>query len=66
MLGQTVTANDDATITVVLGAVEVAPQELPRTGAPLGAQTRAALVLIQVGLVLTLAGRRRWMVRRAD
>jgi uncharacterized repeat protein (TIGR01451 family) len=64
VLGQTVTANDDATITVVLGLV--LPAELPRTGSPLGAQTRAALALIQVGLVLTLAGRRRRMVRRAD
>jgi hypothetical protein len=65
-LGQTVTASDDATITVVLGEVLVLPAELPRTGSPLQAQTRAALMMIQVGLVLTLAGRRRWMVRRAD
>jgi uncharacterized repeat protein (TIGR01451 family) len=65
VLGLTVTASDDETITVVLGEVLVLPAELPRTGSPLGAQTRAALALIQVGLVLSLAGRRRWMVRRA-
>jgi uncharacterized repeat protein (TIGR01451 family) len=61
-LGLTVSASDDAVITVVLGAV----LELPRTGAPLGAQTRAALALIQVGIVLTLAGRRRRAGRWAD
>ena len=64
-LGQTVTANDDAVITVVLGAVLAQP-ELPRTGAPLHAQAWAALAMIQVGLVLTLAGRRRRVIRRAD
>jgi hypothetical protein len=64
-LGQTVSASDDAVITVVLGAVLAQP-ELPRTGAPLAAQTWAALGLIQIGLVLTLAGRRRWDGRRAD
>jgi archaellum component FlaG (FlaF/FlaG flagellin family) len=62
-LGQTVTASDDAVITVVLGAVLAQP-ELPRTGAPLGAQTRAALALLEVGVVLLLAGRRR-LGRRA-
>ena len=66
VLGQTVSASDDAKITVVLGEVLALPAELPRTGSPLQAQTRAALALIQVGLILTLAGRRRWMVRRAD
>jgi hypothetical protein len=64
-LGQTVSASDDAVITVVLGAVLAQP-ELPRTGAPLGAQTRAALAMIEVGIVLTLAGRRRRGGRRAD
>ena len=57
-LGQTVSASDDAVITVVLGAVVVQP-ELPRTGAPLGAQTRAALAMVEVGVFLLLAGRRR-------
>jgi hypothetical protein len=57
-LGQIVTASDDAVITVVLGAVLAQP-ELPRTGAPLGAQTRAALAMVEVGVVLLLAGRRR-------
>jgi hypothetical protein len=65
VLGQTVSASDDAVITVVLGAVLAQP-ELPRTGAPLGAQTRAALFMIQVGIVLTLAGRRRRVARWAD
>lgn len=64
-LGQTVSANDDAVITVVLGAVLAQP-ELPRTGAPLQAQAWAALAMIQVGVMLTLAGRRRRIVRRAD
>lgn len=65
-LGQTVSASDDAVITVVFGAVLAQP-ELPRTGAPLQVQTRAALALIEVGLVLTLAARRRRVGgRRAD
>jgi uncharacterized repeat protein (TIGR01451 family) len=57
-LGGIVTASDDAVITVVLGAVLAQP-ELPRTGAPLGAQTRGALAMIEVGVFLLLAGRRR-------
>ena len=90
LIGKTVTATDDATITVVLGVVVVEPTvapaaaapvalpltappavaplvtELPRTGGgPLQAQTWAALAMIQVGLILTLAGRRRWTIRRA-
>ena len=63
-LGQTVSATDDAVITVVLGAVLAQP-ELPRTGAPLAAQTWAALAMIQVGVAMTLAGRRRRVGRRA-
>ena len=55
-------ASDDANITVVLAAAA----ELPRTGSPLGAQTRAAIMLLQVGIFLTLAGRRRRDARRAD
>ena len=62
VLGKTVTANDDAVITVVLAAVA----ELPRTGGPLQAQTKAALMLLQVGIVMALAGRRRRIIRRAD
>jgi uncharacterized repeat protein (TIGR01451 family) len=62
ILGQTVSATDDAIITVVLAAVA----ELPRTGSPLEAETRTAIMLIQVGVFLTLAGRRRHSVRRAD
>jgi uncharacterized repeat protein (TIGR01451 family) len=62
LLGQTVSATDDAIITVVLAAVA----ELPRTGAPLQAETRAALMMIQVGIIMTLAGRRRRAARRAD
>jgi hypothetical protein len=62
VLGQSVTAVDDAVITVVLPAV----LELPRTGAPLTAETRAALALVQVGIIMTLAGRRRRNIRRAD
>jgi hypothetical protein len=65
VLGQTVTANDDAVITVVLAEVLQQP-ELPRTGAPLSAETRGALALIEVGLFLTLAGRRRRGTRRMD
>jgi uncharacterized repeat protein (TIGR01451 family) len=65
VLGQTVTADDDAIITVVLAEVVSLP-ELPRTGAPLTAETRAALALIEVGLFLTLAGRRRRGARRMD
>jgi uncharacterized repeat protein (TIGR01451 family) len=64
-LGQTVSANDDAVITVVL-AVVLAQPELPRTGSPLQAETRAALALLEVGIVMTLAGRRRRGARRAD
>ena len=62
ILGQTVLATDDAVITVVLAAVA----ELPRTGSPLDAQTRAAIMLIEVGVFMTLAGRRRRAGRRAD
>ncbi|HKY76834.1 MAG TPA: SpaA isopeptide-forming pilin-related protein [Acidimicrobiia bacterium] len=62
ILGQTVSANDDAVITVVLAAVA----ELPRTGSSLDARTRAAILLLQVGIFMTLAGRRRRIVRRAD
>jgi uncharacterized repeat protein (TIGR01451 family) len=58
VLGQTVSANDNATITVVLGQVLALP-ELPRTGSPLGAQARVGIILLQVGLVLHLLGRRR-------
>jgi len=65
VLGQTVNANDDAVITVVLGAVQEQP-ELPRTGAPLIRQSRTALALIEIGIVMTLAGRRRRNTRRAD
>ena len=64
-LGQTVSANDDAVITVVLAEVLAQP-ELPRTGAPIQAETRAALALLEVGIVMTLAGRRRRAGRRAD
>ncbi len=62
VLGEQVTASDTATITVVLPAV----LELPRTGSPLGAQTRAAIMLMEVGIFMTLAGRRRRAGRRAD
>jgi uncharacterized repeat protein (TIGR01451 family) len=58
VLGQTVSDNDNATITVVLGEVLALP-ELPRTGSPLGAMGRAGLLLLQVGLLLHLLGRRR-------
>jgi uncharacterized repeat protein (TIGR01451 family) len=58
VLGQTVTARDDAVITVVLGEVLVLP-ELPRTGGPLGTQARLGFLLVQVGLVLHLLARRR-------
>jgi hypothetical protein len=67
VLGETVTATDPATITVVLGAVETRPapaQELPRTGAPLEAETRAALALIEIGLMLELSARSRRRTRR--
>ena len=64
VLGQSVSANDDAIITVVLAEVLALP-ELPRTGAPLQAETRAALMMIEVGIVMTLAGRRRRAGRRA-
>jgi|SRR5581483_8739286 len=69
VLGEAVTANDSATISVVLGEQltrpEPAPaQELPRTGAPLEAETKAALALIEVGLLLELSGRRRRRTRR--
>jgi uncharacterized repeat protein (TIGR01451 family) len=62
VLGETVTATDPATISVVLGAVEERPvpaPELPRTGAPLEAETRAGLALIEVGLILEMPVRRR-------
>jgi uncharacterized repeat protein (TIGR01451 family) len=62
ILGQTVSANDDAVITVVLAAVA----ELPRTGSPLDARTRTALVLVQVGIFMILTGRRRRGARWAD
>ena len=62
ILGQTVLATDDAVITVVLAAAA----ELPRTGAPLHAQTRAALALIEVGIFMILSGRRRRGGRWAD
>jgi uncharacterized repeat protein (TIGR01451 family) len=62
ILGEQVSASDTATITVVLAEVA----ELPRTGAPLDAQTRAAFALLEVGIVMTLAGRRRRVGRRAD
>jgi hypothetical protein len=65
ILGETVSANDDATITVVLAAVLALP-ELPRTGSPIDAETRAAVMLLEVGIVMTLAGRRRRAGRRAD
>jgi uncharacterized repeat protein (TIGR01451 family) len=66
VLGQTVSANDDAVITVVLPQVLELPAELPRTGSPLDAQTRAAIMLIEVGIFMTLAGRRRRAGRRVD
>jgi hypothetical protein len=62
-----VTANDPATITVVLGEQLTRPEpapELPRTGAPLAAEIRAALALIEVGVILELSGRRRRRTRR--
>lgn len=63
ILGQKVTAIDSATITVVLAEVV----ELPRTGAPLQAQARAALLLAEVGVFLHLSSRRRRRgARRAD
>jgi hypothetical protein len=65
-----VTATHSATITVVLGEQLTRPapaQELPRTGAPLETETRAALALIEVGLILELSARyRRRTRRRAD
>jgi len=67
VLGETVTAEDSATITVVLGEQLTRPapaQELPRTGAPLEAETKAALALVEVGLMLELSGRRRRRTRR--
>jgi archaellum component FlaG (FlaF/FlaG flagellin family) len=67
VLGETVTANDPATITVVLGEQLTRPEpapELPRTGAPLAAEIRAALALIEVGVILELSGRRRRRTRR--
>jgi len=63
VLGQTVTDSDDATITVVLAEVLALP-ELPRTGSPLQAETRAAITLIEVGLLLELSARRRRRTRR--
>ena len=62
VLGQTVLATDDAVIAVVLAAVA----ELPRTGSPVQSQTRAAILLIEVGVFMILAGRRRRGGRRAD
>ena len=62
VLGQSVSASDDAIITVVLAAVA----ELPRTGSPLQAQTRAALAMIQIGIFMILTGRRRRGARWAD
>jgi len=70
VLGEKVTASDSATITVVLAEVATRPepvQELPRTGAPLQTETRAAFTLIEVGILLELsAWRRRRTRRRAD
>ena len=62
ILGKQVTASDTATITVVLPAV----LELPRTGVPIDAQTRAAFALLEVGVFMILTGRRRRGDRRAD
>ena len=70
VLGEKVTANDSATISVVLGEQLTRPApaaELPRTGSPLQAETRAAIALIEVGLLLELSARhRRRTRRRAD
>ena len=65
ILGEKVTASATATINVVLAEVLALP-ELPRTGSPIDAQTRAAFALLEVGIVRTLAGRRRRAGRRAD
>ncbi|MGH8976007.1 MAG: DUF7507 domain-containing protein, partial [Acidimicrobiia bacterium] len=54
ILGQTVTASDDATITVVLGLVE-----LPRTGGLLRSSARIGFALLMVGLALHLTARAR-------
>jgi uncharacterized repeat protein (TIGR01451 family) len=59
VLGQSVSATDDAVITVVLAL------ELPRTGGPLQAETRAAIMLLEVGIFMSIAGRRRRTIRRA-
>ncbi|HEY4410793.1 MAG TPA: SpaA isopeptide-forming pilin-related protein, partial [Acidimicrobiia bacterium] len=67
VLGEKVTANDSATITVVLGEQVSRPapaQELPRTGGPLQTETRAAIALIEVGLLLELSAWRRRRTRR--
>jgi len=65
ILGEKVTASATATINVVLAEVLALP-ELPRTGSPIDAETRAAFALLEVGIVMTLAGRRRRAGRRAD
>ena len=55
-LGTKVSAQDDATITVVLG--EEITRPLPRTGAFIGLMALAGLSLILVGLALEVARRR--------
>jgi hypothetical protein len=63
VIGGSVTASDDETITVVLGEVLVAPAaELPRTGAPLRTEGRVGIILLQAGLALWFLGRRRRQV----
>ena len=64
ILGETVTANDTATISVVLAEVVTRPAELPRTGGPVSPETRAALALIEIGLILGLSARRSRRTRR--
>ena len=62
ILGQTVTASDDAVITVVLGAVE-----LPRTGGLLQSTAQVGLALLVLGLGFHMVARlRRGMAVRAS
>jgi hypothetical protein len=54
-LGKTVTDQDDAVITLVLGLVLVAPAELPRTGFPLRAVAASGVTLLLIGLALQIS-----------
>jgi uncharacterized repeat protein (TIGR01451 family) len=59
-LGLKVSASSQATISVVLGEVLVAPApELPRTGAPLATEMKVAFALLLIGMTLVLVVERR-------